>query len=109
MILDLFIVLVAISFGCLFLGHFTADKVYALVGLALLFLLGIVLITQSLQVQTGVVIAQNGTSLSVVNQYAFFADTNAHWFGWLMSSLSMGGFIIIMFGAYGNFNTGKDR
>lgn len=108
MILDLFIVLVAISFGCLFLGHFTADKVYALVGLALLFLLGIVLITQSLQLQTGVIISQSGTNLSVVNQYAFFADNNAHWFGWLMSSLSLGGFIIIMFGQYGKFDKGKD-
>lgn len=103
MILDLFIVLVLLGFALLFLGHFTADKVYALVGLTFLFLLGVVLLSQSLQVQTGVLVTPNGSSMILTNQYAVFADGTSHWFGWLMSVLSFAGVIIILFGLFGEW------
>jgi hypothetical protein len=107
LILDLFIVLVGISLVCVGIGVFSVNKVFAAVGLGLLFLLGVVLVTNTLQVQTGVLIVQNGTNLLVQNQYAYFADTNSHWFGYLLSVLAFGGFCIIMFGLYGEWVGGR--
>lgn len=116
MILELFVVLAALAFGCVWLGHFTNDRVYAVVGLTFLFLLGVVILTNNLEYKTGETHLYNytpgycygnctvqATLLSSSDTYTYdvLNGTSAHLFGLLLSLLSFGGVIIIFFGNFG--------
>lgn len=96
MILDLFIVLLALAVVALVLGYFTGDSVYAFIGLAFLFILGTYLFTNNVEYETGSIVSTNYTyngtqvlsqSTTVTYVNTSFSGTNARWFGVLLSVL----------------------
>lgn len=102
MIVQIFLILVAISVFLICLGHYTKETAYSLIGFFFLFLLSAtIIIPGNLQYETGENTTQtynyiNG-SISTINEistnkYTDFNSSSARWFGiWLtvISSLGM--------------------
>lgn len=92
MILSLFVVLLGLSAVALGLGYFTGDSHYAFVGLTFLFLLGIVVVTGELEVESGVTINESVTNITVVEyDYTSYTGTTSRWFGLFLSFASFAG------------------
>jgi hypothetical protein len=96
-ILTLWLALLALGFGVCLLGYFTDDEPYLTVGLAILFLLGIAIVTGQLQYQNGdaknVTFSYNGTTLQsqaevTAYTYTSWNDLTSHIVGYLLSALS---------------------
>lgn len=76
MILELFAVLLALSLIGVFLGYYTDDSYYAFVGLTFLFLLGIVLLSGTVEYEIG-----ENVSLCDYNDIYVYGEnyTGYHW------------------------------
>jgi hypothetical protein len=111
-ILELFITLLGISCVGLFLGYYTNDPHYAIVGLFFLFVLGGVLLTNNVEFESGSVITTNYTyvggtvnasSTVITYQNSPFAGANARIFGLFLSLAAGAGIALVLF----NFRVNK--
>lgn len=96
MILELFLVLLLLSFGAIALGYYTGEPHFSYVGLFFLFLLGVVLLSNNVQYETGVTVSTVGTNSTVTYNYTDFAGDNARWFG-LFLAFAAGAGMALMF------------
>ena len=93
MILELFTVLLALSFFVVYLG-FKYDNMYGVVGFFFVFLLSLVLISNSLEYQTGSVLTSiNSTTTNIVKTYTNYTDNSSHWIGYFLAIASSLGMI----------------
>lgn len=97
MILTLWLALLALGFGICLLGYFTDDEPYLTVGLAILFLLGIAILSNQLEYQTGdaknVTFSYANSTLTSQTEVTAFTYTSwtgntAKIVGFLLSALS---------------------
>lgn len=106
MILELFITLLGISCVGLFLGYYTNDPHYALVGLFFLFLLGTILFTNNVEYESGSVVnttytytggTVDTTSTTITYQNTPFSGTNARLFGVFLAIAGGAGVALVLF------------
>lgn len=99
MILELYAVLLLLSFFIVYLG-FKYDNMYGVVGFFFIFLLSLVLISNSLQYQTGFVQIANTSVANITNTtqtftYTNYKDTSSHWIGYFLALASSLGMIFM--------------
>lgn len=95
MILELFAVLLVVSFFLIYLGFEYEDGMYTTIGFFFIFLLSLVLINNSLTYHTGSSIQTLNSSMTVVtNNYTTYSDTSSHWIGYFLAVASSIGMIL---------------
>lgn len=93
MILELFVVLLLMSFFIIWVGYKYDDIGFKVVGFFFIFLLSLVLINNSLSYQTGIFKIANVTSPNVTTTtetftYTNYNDTSSHYFGYFLAVIS---------------------
>lgn len=104
MILTMFAALIALAIVAFFLGYFTGDGHYVLVGLTFLFLIGVLMFSGSVEYETGVTVtAVNGTITSVDYDFTPANDSTTRMTGVFLAAGSIAGFALVFF----NFKRSK--
>lgn len=108
MILELFALFLVISFVLIIIGLVKSEEsAQALIGFFFLFLLGLVLINNNLEYETGEVTTIDNTfsggnlTSSVENMtitYAAYNDSNTHNFGYWLCIVAVIGFALVLIG-----------
>lgn len=91
MILEIFVLFLALSVIGIVLGYYTGDEFYAFVGLFILFSLSVIIILGNLQYKTGV--TYNATT--IVNTYTSYNDVTSHWAGYSLALASGFGMFLL--------------
>ena len=103
MILEIFILLLCICAFLMVFGYYSKIRMFAMVGLIILFLLGAWIIlynytgkdSYGLQYQSGTTVVQNGTITTVTPTYVTYNDNTTFWVGFLLSIIGMTGMFIV--------------
>lgn len=94
MILELFAILLLLSFYIIWIGFRYDDNGFRIVGFFFIFLLSLVLISNSLSYQTGAIInTNNASTTTIINQYTNYTDSSSHWIGYFLAIISSLGMI----------------
>jgi len=97
MILELFAVLIGVALLAVFLGYYTGELAYAMVGLAFLFLIGILVLAQGISYSVGSNINANidGTEMSAVTVYGSMDSGTSHFFGYFLCVAGVAGLALL--------------
>lgn len=105
MILTVFLSLLGLAAFAVLLSYLTDDEIYFPVALAILFLLGVSILTSGISYASGNTIVSNYTyvngtaqsvSSTVSDAYTIWNDGTAHTIGWSFSIMAFIGFILNM-------------
>jgi hypothetical protein len=93
LIIELFAVLVGVALAAIFLGYYTRELSYAMIGLAFLFLIGILTLTTGVQFPVGqsVSASSDGTSATMTTTYDNLDSGTAHYFGYFLCIAGVAG------------------
>lgn len=99
MILPLFISLLILGAFLVWLGYNTGDTAYAFVGLFFIFILGLYILTNQLEYETGVQVFTNTTTnvTSIDYQYTPYNDGYTRSFGLLLAFVAGAGMWIAFY------------
>lgn len=103
MILDMFILILAICLFLCWFGIYAKRKLFSIVGLSIFFILSFWVILYSstnmnltgLEYRTGTVLTQTGSSTVMTYQYATYNDGTTFWVGFLLGMASLLGLVIV--------------
>lgn len=103
MILELFITFIAISFALMFFGIYSKIRLFSVVGLFIIFLLGAwVMLYDSthydpvgLQYSNGSTIVTNGSTTTVSDNLITFHEATTFWIGLLLTLIALFGFWLV--------------
>ena len=95
MILELWLALLGLSLALMYVGFSLDERVILFVGLFFFFLLGTIILTNQLEVETGLVIVENATATNVTYSYTSFGGDFAQWFGFFLSVLAGAGMWLV--------------
>lgn len=104
MILSIFIMLLAIVAFLMLFGYYSKIRMFAMVGLVILFLLGSWIIlynfsgkdSYGLQYKIGSNITTVGSSSIITYNYTTYADNTTFWVGFLLSIIGMSGMFLVL-------------
>jgi hypothetical protein len=103
MIVELFVLfLVIIAFLCWY-GYFTKIRMFAIVGMIILFILSSWIILYSytgknaygLEYKVGTNITTSGSNTVTQNIYQVYNDSTTMWFGFLLAMISLSGIFLV--------------
>lgn len=105
MILTIFVLLLCICAGLMFYGYYSKIRMFAMVGLIILFLLGAWIILYNytgkdslgLQYKIGTNITQvDATHTTITYIYETYSDATAYWVGYLLSLVGLFGMFLVL-------------
>jgi len=109
MILEIFILLLAvIGFLCWY-GYYTKIRMFAIVGMSILFLLSAWIIlynytgkdSYGLQYRNGTTITEQNSTVTIITyNYTTYSDQTTFWVGFLLAIISIGGVFLVYANEY---------
>lgn len=97
MILELFIVLIAVAIILIALGYYMDMSELSVVGFVFLFILSsFVLLPKQLEYKTGLLYNSTGTIQEVTYKYAYYDDDTTHYIGYFLTIISALGMIFVI-------------
>ncbi len=97
MILELFVVLVALALVFIALGLYSDElKVLGIVGCLFIFLLGVyIILPNNLEIRSGSNVTYNGLTTSIDYKYVVYNDDTTHYVGYFLSIVGLFGILFV--------------
>lgn len=104
MIMSIFVMLLCVCAFLMFYGYYSKIRMFAMVGLVILFLLGSWIIlynytgydSYGLQYQYGTNITVSGSNTIVNPIYVTYSDNTTFWVGFLLSIIGLSGMFLVL-------------